>query len=124
MFYNLFPFILKKNHTGYLFTQNAYACFKNYLFNVQTDQHLELQVTRYWGSTFHLEPHPFCVLKHLLISRQRKCFLDLDSNTSEELKPLSKLLHLERYFAPKEFSESLRGQMHRTLASRKFSLTF
>lgn len=28
--------VLKKNHTGYLFTQNAYASFKNYTFHVQT----------------------------------------------------------------------------------------
>lgn len=28
--------VLKKNHTGYLFIQNAYASFKNYTFNVQT----------------------------------------------------------------------------------------
>lgn len=102
MFCSLFPPILKKNRTRYLFTQNTYACFKNYCFNVQTAQYWEIQVTGCWGSTVHLEPCPFCILKHLLMSKGRKCFHDLDSNASEEWKPLSKLLHLERYFAPKE----------------------
>lgn len=118
------PSILKKNHRGYLFTQNVYACYKNYLLNVQTAQHLELQVTRYWGSTFPLEPHPFCILKHLLISRQRKCFLDLDSNTSEELKPLTKLFHLERCFAPQGvFRKSQRANAQNS-SYLNFSLTF
>jgi hypothetical protein len=41
------------------------------------------------------------MLQHPLMTRQRKCFIDLDNNTSEELIPHSKLLHLERYFASK-----------------------
>lgn len=44
-------------------------------------------------------------------SKQTKeVFSYLDSSTSEELKPLSKRLLLEGYFAPKKFSESLRGK--------------
>lgn len=89
---------------------------------MQIAQHLEL--TSGWGSTFPADLHPFCMLKHPPLRRQRKCFLDFNSNTSEEPKPLSKPLHLGRCFAPQEFEESLRGQMQRTRASWTSSLTF
>lgn len=68
--------------------------------------------------------HPFCLPQHLLMGRQRKCCIDLDNNAPEELKPLSKLLHLETNFAPKGVFRILRGHMPRTLFTQKFSLTF
>lgn len=55
--------------------------------------------------------------------KQRKCFLDIDSNTSEELKPLAKLPHLERYFAPKVFRKPQRANAQNS-SYLNFSLTF